>query len=74
MIDAGSVLAFAASVAMGAAPLRTAVSDGVMQVAMCGGSSQSLPTQRRDGNSDCPGACHAACARNVRAENDEDTD
>lgn len=74
MIDIGSALALAASLTMGAAPLRTAAADGVMQVAMCGGGSQSVPIHRKDRASDCPGACHAACARTARAENDEESD
>jgi hypothetical protein len=74
VIDTASALALAALLAMAAAPVRAAASDGVVQIAMCGGGSQPVPFHRKERDRDCPGACHAACARTMRGETDEEAD
>ncbi len=72
MIDAASALALAAALAMGTAPVRAAVPDGILRVAMCGGGSRPVPFHRRE--RECPGACHASCARTSRGEQEEEAD
>lgn len=42
-----------------------------LDMRMCSGGSDSTPPAKRD-RRDCPEACHAACARNLRGDTDED--
>ncbi len=64
-----TILAMAAMMSAGAPGAFASASEPLIG-RMCAHPAD-LPAPKRDGR-DCPGACHAACARNARGECDED--
>lgn len=70
---APAMLAACALATLGAMPIRAAQPGAVMWVAMCGGGMQPIPLgDKQSPGRDCPGACHATCARTIRGDDGGD--
>ncbi|WP_423605385.1 hypothetical protein [Sphingomonas sp. MS122] len=74
MNSVGRLLALAAVTGVGAVPVGAAAPAHVTWISMCGGAPQPVPLRKDERDRDCPGACHAACARTLRYEEDDDGD
>jgi hypothetical protein len=66
--------ALAAALALAVLPVRAAIAGDVVWVPRCGGGMQPIPVKGDRRGSDCPGACHAACARTLRGDDADEGD